>query len=45
VSLDLDSLAAGAGLALNGSFVVKFQQYDNYAITTDGMAFDEVSIH
>ncbi len=44
VSLDLDSLASSAGLSLNSSFVVKFQQYDNYGITTDGMAFDAISI-
>ena len=44
VSLDLDALAAGAGVALNSDFVVKFQQYDNYAISTDGFAFDEVSV-
>ena len=44
VSLDLDSLAAGAGLALSSTFVVKIQQYDNYAIATDGFAIDEVSV-
>jgi PKD repeat protein len=44
VVLDLDQLAAGAGLSLNGTFVVKFQQYDNYSIATDGMAFDDISV-
>jgi len=44
VSLDLDALASGAGLTLTSTFVVKFQQYDNYAIATDGFAFDEVSV-
>ena len=44
ISLDLDQLAAAAGLALTDSFVVKFQQYDNYAITTDGFAFDEIVV-
>jgi subtilisin family serine protease len=44
VSLDLDALAAGAGLSLSSTFVVKLQQYDNYAIATDGFAFDEVSV-
>ena len=43
-NLDLDALAASAGLSLSSTFVVKFQQYDNYAITTDGMAFDDVSV-
>ena len=44
VNLDVDQLASGAGLSLNGSFVIKFQQYDNYGIATDGMAFDEISV-
>ncbi len=44
VSLDLDALASGAGLSLTSTFVVKFQQYDNYAIATDGFAFDEISV-
>jgi len=44
VTLDLDALAAGAGLALTSTFVVKFQQYDDYPITTDGMAFDDIAV-
>jgi hypothetical protein len=44
VTLDLDALAAANGLALTSTFVVKFQQYDDYPITTDGMAFDDVSV-
>ncbi len=43
-SLDLDALAAAAGLSLTSTFVVKFQQYDNYPITSDGMAFDDISV-
>ena len=43
-TLDLDALAAANGLALSSTFVVKFQQYDNYAITSDGMAFDDVAV-
>lgn len=42
--LDLDALAGSAGLSLSSTFVVKFQQYDNYAIATDGFAFDDVSV-
>ena len=45
VNLDIDALAASNGLSLNGTFVVKFQQYDNYAATTDGMAFDAISVN
>lgn len=44
VVLDLDALAAANGLTLTSTFVVKFQQYDDYPITTDGMAFDDVSV-
>jgi subtilisin family serine protease len=44
VNLDLDALAASAGLSLTSTFVVKFQQYDDYPITTDGMAFDDISV-
>ena len=43
-NLDVDQLAASAGLSLTGTFVIKFQQYDNYAITTDGFAFDDISV-
>ena len=42
--LDVDVLAAGAGLSLSSQFVVRFQQYDNYAATTDGMAFDDITV-
>ena len=45
INMDLDSLAAGAGLSLNSTFVVKFQQYDNYAMTLDGFCFDDVSLN
>jgi PKD repeat protein len=44
IALDVDQLAAANGLSLTGTFVIKFQQYDNYGITTDGMAFDDVSV-
>jgi hypothetical protein len=43
-TLDLDALAAANGLALTSTFVVKFQQYDDYPITTDGMAFDDIAV-
>ncbi len=43
-SLDLDALAAANGLALTSTFVVKIQQYDDYPITTDGFAIDDVSV-
>jgi len=44
ISLDVDQLAVTYGLSLTGTFVIKFQQYDNYGITTDGMAFDDINV-
>ncbi|NNE10468.1 MAG: PKD domain-containing protein, partial [Gemmatimonadetes bacterium] len=43
-TLDVDALASGAGVSLTSTFVIKFQQYDNYPIATDGMAFDDISV-
>ncbi len=43
-NLDLDALAGSNGLSLTNEFVVKFQQYDNYAIATDGFAFDGIDV-
>jgi hypothetical protein len=44
VKLDIDQLASANGLLLTNTFVMKFQQYDNYAITTDGFAFDDIVV-
>ncbi len=44
IVLDVDALASGAGLSLTSNFVIRFQQYDNYPIATDGMAIDDVSV-
>ena len=44
VNLDIDQLAASAGVSLSSTFVIKFQQYDNFPITSDGFAFDEISV-
>jgi len=43
-TIDVDALAASAGLSLTSTFVIKFQQYDDYPITTDGFAFDDISV-
>lgn len=43
-NLDLDALAAANGLSLTSTFIVKFQQYDNSPITSDGFAFDEINV-
>jgi hypothetical protein len=43
-TLDVDALAAANGLTLNSTFVIEFQQYDDYPITTDGFCFDDISV-
>ena len=43
-TIDVDALAAANGLSLTSTFVVKFQQYDDYPITTDGFCFDDISV-
>ena len=42
--IDLASAAAAAGLLLTSDFQIKFQQYDNFSIDTDGLGFDELEI-
>jgi len=42
--LDVDALAGSNGLSLTSQFVVKFQQYDNYPVNSDGFCFDDVSV-
>ncbi len=44
-TIDLDGQASAAGLTLNDHFLVKFQFYDNYPITSDGYALDDVQVH
>jgi hypothetical protein len=44
VILDISDEIASHSLTHTGSFVVKFQQYDNYSMTTDGMAFDDINV-
>ncbi len=43
-TLNISTLASNNGLSLTNTFKIKFQQYDNYRITTDGMAFDDISV-
>lgn len=43
--LNLDELAAAAGLSFSETSVIRFQQYDNWAIDSDGFAFDDISIY
>ncbi len=44
VSVDLSAAATTAGISLGSNFKVKFQQYDNYNIGTDGRGWDSVAI-
>ena len=44
VKLDIDQLASSAGLSLSSTFVIKFQQYDNYGISSDGMGYDKINV-
>ncbi|MFQ5856857.1 MAG: M4 family metallopeptidase [Anaerolineae bacterium] len=42
--IDLDAAAAANGLTFNDHFQIKFQFYDNYPISSDGYAIDEVRV-
>ncbi len=44
--LDLDSINAAHGLTYTGSYVIKFQEYDNYYFAggNDGFMFDDISV-
>lgn len=44
ILLNLDELTAEAGLAFSETSVIKFQQYDNWAIDSDGFAFDDINL-
>jgi hypothetical protein len=43
-TLDIDALCAANGLTMTSTFVIRFQQYDNYPISSDGMSFDDISV-
>jgi uncharacterized protein YkwD len=42
--IDLDAATASAGISYTAVFKIKFQQYDNYPIPTDGFAFDNIAV-
>jgi hypothetical protein len=42
--IDLVAAAGGAGIVLNDHFLVKFQFYGDYPISTDGYAIDDVQV-
>jgi MYXO-CTERM domain-containing protein len=43
-TVDLVTAAANAGIAFNGNFQIKFQQFDNFMTPLDGFFFDDVSV-
>ncbi len=44
IILDINQLAANNNLELTSKFVIKFQQYDNYQISSDGFTFDDINV-
>ncbi|PID27039.1 MAG: hypothetical protein CSB55_09170, partial [Candidatus Cloacimonadota bacterium] len=42
--INIKESATSHNLNLTSKFVIKFQQYDNYSITSDGFAFDDISV-
>ncbi|MBM3333086.1 hypothetical protein FJY63_00325, partial [Candidatus Sumerlaeota bacterium] len=43
-TVDLDAAIAARGLSYNSAFRIRFNHYDDYGITTDGFAFDDIEI-
>jgi hypothetical protein len=43
-AVDLDSVVAAAGIRYDSAFKIKFQQYDNCPMPSDGFAFDDIEI-
>ena len=43
-TVDISAAAATAGITPGSSFRIRWQQYDNYPLATDGIAIDDVSL-
>lgn len=43
-TVDLDAAIAARGLSYTNNFKIRFNQYDNYGISTDGIAIDDILI-
>ncbi len=43
-SLNLSSAAATAGITLGVDSVIRFQEYDDYSLSSDGIAIDDVTV-
>jgi len=44
VTIDLSDAIDFEDMDHSGTFVIKFQQYDNYKMTTDGIAIDDINV-
>ncbi|MEO5714509.1 MAG: M36 family metallopeptidase [Luteolibacter sp.] len=44
ISLNLDAAVVARGLAYTSNFKIRFNHYDNYSISTDGFAFDDILV-
>ena len=43
-TVNLDAAIAARGLSYGSSFKIRFNQYDNFAIATDGIGIDDIAI-
>jgi hypothetical protein len=43
--VDLIAASSACGYTLTARTLIRFQQYDDYPIATDGFAFDDISIY
>ncbi|MBX7211457.1 MAG: M36 family metallopeptidase [Verrucomicrobiaceae bacterium] len=43
-TVDLDAAIAARGLSYGANFKIRFNQYDNYTISTDGIAIDDILV-
>ncbi|MHC4608489.1 MAG: hypothetical protein ACYTAF_16375, partial [Planctomycetota bacterium] len=42
--VDLDAAVGANGLSYTGEFRIRFNQYDNYPVTSDGIGIDDITI-
>gem|GEM_PF-1796474 len=43
-TVDLDTAISALGLSYSSTFKIRFNQYDNYALSTDGIGIDDIII-
>ncbi|HUR56834.1 MAG TPA: M36 family metallopeptidase, partial [Opitutaceae bacterium] len=44
-TVDLDAALSARGLSYNSNFKIRFNQFDNYGIPTDGIAIDDILVN